>query len=568
LSAERRLELVCAGVEASWQLVEDFLGKATEQERSALRVELERLELHYLSRNSALPPTAEYVAGLPQYAALIAQHSCSRAPTAPGPVDVALDPTPFVPGYQNLGQLARGAMGVVYKARQLSLNRLVALKMILAGGNASPDALARFRVEGEAAARLQHPNIVQVYGVGKCVWGGAECPYIVMELVEGGSLAQLVCDKPPSQERAAELVAVLGRAMHHAHQRGVIHRDLKPANILLTETGSPKIADFGLAKCLDADSTSTRTGTVLGSLPYLPPEQASESKEEVTTLADVYCLGAVLYELLTGRRPFQGANVPELLRKVREEKPLPPRSLNRGVVADLETICLTCLEKKPGQRYSSALALAEDLESYLRGEAIKARQPSWAQMAWRELEKRRLVLDPWPWSTLSFVAAVVVFLTHLGIYWIARTEQPAALFWLCISIHWVLAAVLAWKYNLRRRQLLTPDERHILSVWASFCLSAIVLSVLAYPWDREGILALYPPLALLTGLYHFVIARFYWGRHYLIGITYYLLAIAIRLDPRWGPVAFGCLYAVNHIIAGFLLRHYARQGSNVRHPQH
>ncbi|HLJ93483.1 MAG TPA: protein kinase [Gemmataceae bacterium] len=275
-----------------------------------------------------------------------------------------------VPGYEILGELGRGGMGVVYKARHLQLKRLAALKMILGGAHASADQLARFRSEAEAAARLQHPNIVQIYEVGE----HNGLPYFALEFMDGGSLSQRLRVSPLPPHGAAELVAMLGQAMHTAHEAGVIHRDLKPDNVLLTRWGSCKITDFGLAKQLDDDSAKTKSDVIIGTPSYMAPEQAMGKTREIGPLSDVYALGAILYECLTGRPPFKAATMMETLVQVRTEEPVPPRRLQPKLPRDLETICLKCLEKQPHRRYSSARALADDLKRFLGSEPIRARR--------------------------------------------------------------------------------------------------------------------------------------------------------------------------------------------------
>jgi serine/threonine-protein kinase len=277
--------------------------------------------------------------------------------------------------YELLEVIARGGMGVVYKARQVSLNRLVALKMILKGELATPRDVARFRAEAEAAANLDHPHIVPIYEVGE--HDGQQ--YYAMRYIEGTSLTR----HPRADARKeAALVATVVRAVYHAHQRGILHRDLKPSNILVDSAGSPYVADFGLAKRVDADRSLTETGALVGTPRYMAPEQAA-ARRDLTAAADIYSLGVVLYERLTGQTPFRGETVLEILRQVRETEPPRPSSLTPGLNRDLETICLTCLEKDPAKRYSSAEALAEDLERWLRGEPIRARPVSQAERLWR-----------------------------------------------------------------------------------------------------------------------------------------------------------------------------------------
>jgi tetratricopeptide (TPR) repeat protein/tRNA A-37 threonylcarbamoyl transferase component Bud32 len=290
-----------------------------------------------------------------------------------------IPPPPTIPGYEVLGVLGRGGMGVVYKARQASLRRLVALKMILAGGHATAEQRARFRTEAEAAARLQHPNVVQVHEVGE--HGGL--PFFCLEFVDGGSLANRLDGTPWPPRQAAQLVETLARAVHAAHQRGIVHRDLKPANVLLAEDGTPKVTDFGLAKVLDATAELTGSGAIMGTPSYMAPEQTGRSAHAVGPAADVYSLGAVLYELLTGRPPFKGETPLATVAQVVADEPVPPRSLQPGLPRDLDTVCLKCLQKEPPKRYASAAALADDLRHFLAGEPIRARPVGPAGRLWR-----------------------------------------------------------------------------------------------------------------------------------------------------------------------------------------
>jgi tetratricopeptide (TPR) repeat protein/predicted Ser/Thr protein kinase len=308
-----------------------------------------------------------------------------------------------VPGYEVVAELGRGGMGVVYQARQCSLKRVVALKMILAGLHADSTARIRFRTEAEAVARLQHPGIVQIHEVGE--YDGKL--FLSLEYVEGGTLQTKVAGKAQPEREAAQLVETLARAVHYMHRRGILHRDLKPNNVLLTADGLPKIADFGLAKVLDADISPSGSQALLGTPSYMAPEQAAGDTKMVGAPADVYSLGAIMYELLTGRAPFQGATPLSILEQVRTQEPVPPRRLRRSVSPDLETICLKCLEKEPGKRYASAEALADDLRCFVEGQPIQARPvPVW-QRLWR-CARRRPALVAW---TLVAAALVCLLLT-------------------------------------------------------------------------------------------------------------------------------------------------------------
>ena len=286
---------------------------------------------------------------------------------------------PTVPGYELLSELGRGGMGVVYKAVQTRLHRVVALKMVLAGAHASADQLARFATEAEAVAALQHPNIVQIYEIGE----QNGLPFFSLEFVDGKPLDKYLAGKPQPPRVAAKMMEPISRAMFFAHEHGIVHRDLKPANVLLTREGAPKVTDFGLAKKLESDSSQTKSGTLMGTPSYMAPEQARGEVHLAGPAADIHSLGAMLYEMLVGRPPYLGATPLETMMQVIHSEPVPPRKLMPKLSRDIETICLKCLQKEPARRYASAGELADDLARFQNGEPILARPISKPERAWR-----------------------------------------------------------------------------------------------------------------------------------------------------------------------------------------
>jgi tRNA A-37 threonylcarbamoyl transferase component Bud32 len=386
---------------------------------------------------------------------------------------------PPIPGYEILGELGRGGMGVVYKSRQVKLNRVVALKMILAGAYAGPEELARFRAEAEAIARLQHPNIVQIYEVGEN--GGR--PFFALEFVEGGSLDTKLAGGPLPPREAAGLVEVLARAVHAAHRRGIVHRDLKPANVLLTADGTPKIADFGLAKRLDRATPRTQSGAVLGTPCYMAPEQARGRTKAVGPAADVYALGAILYELLTGRPPFRAETASETLLEVMSLEPVPPRRWQPNLPRDLETICLKCLQKEIPQRYPSAEALAEDLRRLLKDEPIRARPAGRTEKLWRWCRRNRAVA-----ALTGVVAFLLLGMLMLGLEAYRRAASHSSDGAAADELPQVIAELdlldPGWRLEQleaeRKRQILPDDQNASLRVEA-------VKRLLPPDWHPSGV---------------------------------------------------------------------------------
>src|SRR4051812_3556920 len=349
---------------------------------------------------------------------------------------------PQVPGYNVEAELGHGGMGVVYRAWHLRLHRRVALKMLLAGAYAQPAERERFLREAEAVASLRHPNIVQVYEVGD-VDGQS---YFTMELVEGASLAQQIQGVPQPVRKTAALVTTLADAVHVAHQSGIVHRDLKPANILLTSDGTPKVTDFGLARRLQGGDALTLSGVPMGTPSYMAPEQAQGRRDAAGPAADVYALGAILYELLTGRPPFRAATAAETLRQVISQEPAPPSRLNDKVPRDLETICLKCLHKEPGRRYASAAALADDLRRFGEGRPIQARPVGRGERLWRWGRR-----NPTAAALLATALALVGLASGGGVWLLQqRAERRAEVARLDADLHNEIRTAVAQAASLRK----------------------------------------------------------------------------------------------------------------------
>src|SRR5262245_12801764 len=326
--------------------------------------------------------------------------------------------------YELLEEIAHGGMGVVFKARQVSLNRIVALKMILAGPYASKDFVQRFRTEAEAAAKLQHPNIVAIHEVGE----HEGHHYFSMDYVEGQNLAQLVRDKPLPAQRAAAYVKTIAEAIHYAHQQGILHRDLKPSNVLIDQFDQPRVTDFGLAKRLATDSQPstqdsqlTATGQVIGTPNYMPPEQAGGKRGAIGPHTDVYSLGAILYYLLTARPPFFAETFEETLFQVSNADVPSPRLLNASLPRDLETICLKCLEKEPLRRYRSPQELAEELNRFLRDVPVRARPVPRPEKFWRWCRHKPVI------AALASSLILAVVAGFVGVLWEARRARSGEL---------------------------------------------------------------------------------------------------------------------------------------------
>ena len=475
--------------------------------------------------------------------------------------------------YELLDELGRGGMGVVFRARQASLSRIVAVKMILRGEMASASDVARFRAEAESAARLNHPHIVPVYEVGE-VDGQS---YFTMKLIDGMTLARKLADGPLPPREAAELLVPVCRAIAEAHLRGLLHRDLKPSNILIDTSGRPYVSDFGLAKRLrpeagdaegrDAGHPPTLTGTILGTPGYMAPEQAAGQRGEITTATDVYSLGALLYAMLTGRAPFQAASPVDTVLMVLEQDPLPPRFLNQRADPDLEMIALKCLQKPADLRYASAASLADDLEAFLANEPISARSSHFSQVlsrAFRETHHAAVLENwglLWMWHSLALLGLCLV--TSIFQWSKIESRWPYLTLW---GIGLGVWAIIFW--NLRRRSgPITFVERQIAHVWAGsvICITLLffVEAILGLP-----VLSLSPVLGLVSGMVFLVKAGILSGVFYVqaaaLFLTAGLMALLQRPDmPPVGILLFGLVSGACFFVPGW--KYHRQRKRAIRH---
>jgi tRNA A-37 threonylcarbamoyl transferase component Bud32 len=475
-------------------------------------------------------------------------------PPAPGSFVPGVTPLPAsFDDYELLEEVGRGGMGIVYRARQKSLDRVVAVKMLLRRDLATAADLTRFRSEAEAAARLDHPGIVSIFEVGEC--GGH--PFYSMRFIEGTTFAKrLAAGSVPTRE-AATILARVAEAVDAAHCGGVLHRDLKPSNILIDASGKPHVSDFGLAKRIEMDQDVTHTGAILGTPCYMSPEQAAGSRGDVGPTSDVWSLGAILYQTLTGRPPFQAANPMDTLLAVLESDPPVPRSLDPGVNRDLEMIALKSLQKPQDLRYSSAAALAADLRAFLAGEPVAARRGGLSEIVARLFRETHhaTVLENWGllWMWHSVVVLTLCVVTDVLAWQGVVGRWPYVVLWGGGLAVW---APIFWALRHRTGPV-TAVERQIAHIWGG----SVIASVLLF-WV-EGLLqlpalTLSPVLALLAGIVFFAKAGILSGVFYIQAAVLFVTALVMCLVPAWQHVIFGLVSAACFFVPGLK---YARQRS-------
>lgn len=443
-------------------------------------------------------------------------------------------PAPFG-DFEPLEEIGRGGMGVVYRARQISLSRTVALKMILRGSLASPVDVARFRVEAEAAARISHPNIVQVYEVGE----HEGQPFFSMQLIEGRTLGQRLQEGPLTAHEAVAILLPVCRAISEAHRNGILHRDLKPSNILIDHGGRSYVTDFGLAKRLagtDSDLESlTNSGAILGTPSYMAPEQAAGQKLSISPATDVYSLGAILYAMLTGRPPFQAPSPVDTVLMVLEQDPVLPRVFNPRVDPDLEMVAMKCLQKPVDLRYPDAGALADDLEAWTRHEPVSARSSQFTQVIGRAFRETHhaSVLENWGllWMWHSIVVFVLCLITN-AVQWSDRSTGRTS-HWTYLGMWCVgLSIWAATFYGLRRRAgPVTFIERQIVHAWAGSMIASMLLYAIEWLLDLP-ILSLSPVIALVSAMVFLNKACLLNGQFYIQAVVLFVTAILMAAITR------------------------------------
>jgi serine/threonine-protein kinase len=499
----------------------------------------------------------------------VAEASTILEPPRSEPPVLAPPPAPgsFVPGvtplpasfddYELLEEVGRGGMGVVYRARQTSLDRTVAVKMLLRRDLATAADLARFRSEAEAAARLDHPGIVSIFEVGEC--GGH--PFYSMRFIEGTTLAKRLAVGSVPPREAATILARVAEAVDAAHRGGVLHRDLKPSNILIDAAGKPHVSDFGLAKRIEADQDVTHTGAILGTPCYMSPEQAAGSRGDVGPTSDVWSLGAILYQTLTGRPPFQAANPMDTLLAVLESDPPIPRSLDPGVNRDLEMIALKSLQKPQDLRYASAADLAADLRAFLAGEPVAARRGGLSDIVARLFRETHhaTVLENWGllWMWHSVVVLTLCVVTDVLAWQGVMSRWPYVVLWGGGLAVW---APIFWALRHRTGPV-TAVERQIAHIWGGSVIASVLLFwIEGLLQDSAGqplpALTLSPVLALLAGIVFFAKAGILSGVFYIQAAVLFATALVMCLVPAWQHVIFGIVSGLCFFVPGLK---YARQ---------
>ena len=457
-----------------------------------------------------------------------------------------LDLPTTIGDYELLEEVGRGGMGVVFRARQISLDREVAVKMILRGRLASDLDLSRFLSEASSTARLQHPSIVPVYEVGD-IEGR---PFFSMKYIAGETLSEKLADGPLPEREAARVLATISRAVSFAHRQGILHRDLKPSNILIDSDGNPLVTDFGLAKRFGVEDDLTRSGIVVGTPSYMSPEQARGRRENVGPASDIYSLGCVLYHALTGRPPFVAESVMELVMLVLEQDPTPPRALRPRLDRDLEMIVIRCLQKPPDLRYDTADDLADDLEAFLRDERVAASDGRFGQVIARLFRETHHAPVLENWGMLWMWHSLVLLLASLST-WVMGLEGVTSRsayggVWTVGLGAW---AAVFWKLRQRLGPV-TFVERQVAHVWGASMITIAMLFPLEW-WLGLPVLSLSPLLGVISASVFIVKASMFSGAFYIQAAALLLTAVAMAAVPQHAHLIFGIVAAACFFVPGF-----------------
>jgi eukaryotic-like serine/threonine-protein kinase len=470
--------------------------------------------------------------------ALAFEDHCTGAPATTSDRQLPSPPGRRFGDYELLDELGRGGMGIVSRARQVTGGRVVAIKRLLRGPEATSQDVERFRLEAQSASRLAHPHIVPVFHVGDC----EDQPFFTMQYVEGTTLARKLADGPMPAADGARLLVPVCRAIHYAHEHGVVHRDLKPSNILIDLHGHPYVSDFGLVRRIDVDPSLTPSGALLGTPSYMAPEQAgrpsADGKPTVGPASDVYSLGAILYHMLTGRPPFQAATPAETILLALEHDPIPPRALNPRVSPDIEMIALKCLQKSPALRYPTAAALADDLDAFLRGDPVSARSTSLRALAARLLGETHHAPIAENWGLLWIYHSIALIVFFGATNWLSLAGVTAR--WPYVLIFTVgLCGWAAIFWALRRRGgPIRFVEKQLAHVWGAGIV-AINLVFLVEWLLGLPVLSLSPMIAVTNGMLLMIKGGILSGGYYLQAALTFLTIFPMAAFPRFAPLIFG-----------------------------
>lgn len=459
--------------------------------------------------------------------------------------------------YQLTQQLARGGMGTVYRAWHNDLQRQVAVKLISSGILASPEEIARFRLEAEAAAQLEHPNIVSIYEVGS--W--RQQTYFSMTLVDGDSLQSWVHAERRDFEQVALVVRDIARAVDYAHGRSVIHRDLKPANILVAADGTPMLTDFGLAKWHRDDANLTKTGQILGTPEYMSPEQAAGSNH-IGPASDIYSLGAVLYALLTGQSPHAGDSTAEILTNVLTNDPIAPRDINRHVPIDLQRICLKCLNDQASDRYASAQQLADDLDRFMQGERISVGRSSLLHSIARTLGRDQYHKHFRNWGTALILMGFTIFAAHVAMFVFVRQGRDQwACYWIPRGTMAVVLLAIVFYYRNGALRARSPAERPVWSIWLGYLVSLGTMNVIQM-LRSDSQLELFPIASSLAAFGFIAMGGHVWGGCYVLGAAFALNSLVSVFLDDGAILTFGLSWLVSLAVLAHRYRRPAAEQSS------